>query len=131
MKKIAIIAGLALALAFGSVATAHAATTEGYTFIAPRFQIDWYSSQKTVNGWRTFGVQHRYSGGYPVRFVACNAMRQALGTAVIAYPGGPAAPTTTVWRNTTATPQTIVIRADSAIYNFVTLLCQGTWVWNY
>lgn len=131
MKKITIIAMLALTLAFGSTASAFAATYDSYSIILPRFQADKYSSEKTVNAHTDFGVKHKYSGGKPVRFIVCNTSKQPIGATVTIYPGGSSAPLTDLWYNDSASAKKIVVRMDSAKWNSVEILAQGTWVWNY
>jgi len=131
MKKIVIVSMLALALALGSTAPAFAATTQNYSIIVPRFQVDTYTSAKAVAGYKDFGVKHKYSGGKPVRFAVCNTSRQPIGSTVTVYPGGAYAPLTDLWYNSTASTRYIVVRMDSARFNTVDILAEGTWVWNY
>ncbi len=90
-----------------------------------------YTSAKAVSAYRDFGVKHKYSGGYPIRFAVCNTSRQPIGPTVIVYPGGAYAPLVDLWYNSTARTQYIVARMDSASFNYVSILCHGTWVWNY
>lgn len=131
MKKIAIVAMLALALALGSTASAFAAASQDYTMIIPRFQVDKYTSAKAVSAFRDFGVKHKYSGGKAIRFAVCNTSRQQIGSTVTVYPGGTYAPLTDLWYNATASTRYILVRMDSARFNTVEILCMGTWVWNY
>lgn len=131
MKKIMIVAMLALALAFGSTASAFAASTQNYSMIAPRFRADIYTSTKAVGAYRDFGVRHKYSGGKPIRFTVCDTSNQAMGPTVTIYPGGAYAPLADLWYNSTASTRYVKVRMDSALLNYVTILCQGTWVWNY
>ncbi|MHB1016490.1 MAG: hypothetical protein ACYC2X_01175 [Coriobacteriia bacterium] len=131
MKKITIIVMLALALAFGSTASAFAATSANYSIVLPRFKADKYTSAKAVSAYKDFGVKHKYSGGYPVRFAVCNTSRQPIGSAVTIYPGGAYAPLHDIWYNSTASTRYIVVRMDSAVFNAVEILAEGTWVWNY
>jgi len=131
MKKTMIVAVLALALVFGSVASAYAVSNESYNIIVPRFRADAYTSAKSVAGYRDFGVRHRYSGGYPIRFAVCNTARQPIGSTVTIYPGGATAPLVDLWYNATPIAKSIVVRLDSSKLNVVRILAQGTWVWNY
>lgn len=131
MKKIIVISMLALALAFGSTASAFAANTQNYTIIAPRLRADVYTSVKSVSGYRDFGVKHKYSGTYPIRFAVCNTSKQAIGSTVTVYPGGTSADLVDLWYNSSATTRDIVVRMDSSKLNYVRILCEGTWVWNY
>ncbi|MHB1135589.1 MAG: hypothetical protein ACYCXR_09150 [Coriobacteriia bacterium] len=131
MKKITIIAMLALALAFGSTASAFAASSQNYSILVPRFRADKYTTAKAVSAYRDFGVKHKYSGGKPIRFVVCNTSRQPIGSTVTIYPGGVYAPLHDIWYNATASTRYIVVRMDSALFNTVEILCEGTWVWNY
>lgn len=131
MKKSTIVLVLAFALVLGSVSSAFAASTENYTLVAPRLQGDIYSSAKRVNAFADFGVKQKWSGNYPIRFAVCNTSRQQVGPSLTVLPGGAAAPLIDLWYNSTASPQSIVVRMDSALLNTVRILCQGTWVWNY
>lgn len=131
MKKIVIISMLALALAFGSTASAFAASTQNYTIVAPKYQGDIYSGEKTVNARCDFGVRHKYSGGKKVRFVVCNTSKQAIGSSHTVAPGGRTAPLEDLWYNDTSSKRNIVVRMDAAVFNVVKILCEGTWVWNY
>lgn len=131
MKKVIVISMLALALAFGSTASAFAASTQNYTIIVPRFQVDKYTTSKAVAAYKDFGVKHKYSGGKPIRFAVCNTSRQPIGSTVTVYPGGAYAPLTDLWYNATASTRYIVMRMDSARFNTVDILAEGTWVWNY
>lgn len=131
MKKLTIIAMLALTLAFGSTASAFAASYANYSIVVPRFRADAYTSEKAVSAHRDFGVRHKYSGGYPIRFVACNTSKQPIGPVVTVYPGGASAGLTDLWYNDSASTRRIVMRMDSSKYNTVRILCSGTWVWNY
>lgn len=131
MKKTMIVAVLSLALVFGSAASAFAANSQSYSIVVPRFRADAYTSAKAVAGYRDFGVRHRYSGGYPIRFAVCNTARQPIGSTVTVYPGGATAPLVDLWYNSTPVAKSIVVRMDSATLNIVRILAQGTWVWNY
>lgn len=131
MKKITIIAMLALTLAFGSTASAFAATYQNYSIIAPKYQGDVYSSEKAVSAYRDFGVYHKYSGTKTIRFVVCNTSKQPIGSLHSVAPGGASAPLTDLWYNDSASTKRIVVRMDAAKYNVVKILCEGTWVWNY
>ncbi|MDY0339590.1 MAG: hypothetical protein RBS17_00050 [Coriobacteriia bacterium] len=131
MKKTITIVMLALVLAFGSTASAFAASYANYSIVAPRFRADTYTSEKSVSAWRDFGVRHKYSGGYPIRFVACNTSKQPIGSVVTVYPGGSSAGLTDLWYNDSASARKIVVRMDSSRLNTVRILCAGTWVWNY
>lgn len=131
MKKITVIAMLALVLAFGSTASAFAANYANYSIVVPRFRADAYTSAKTVNAHRDFGVRHKYSGGYPIRFAACNTSKQPIGSVVTVYPGGSSAGLVDLWYNDSASARKIVMRMDSSRLNTVRILCAGTWVWNY
>jgi len=122
---------LALALAFGSTASAFAVSTANYSIVVPRFKADAYTSEKSVSAYSDFGVKHKFSGGYPIRFLACNTSKQPIGSVVTVYPGGSSAGLTDVWYNDSASAKRIVIRMDSYRYNTVRILCEGTWVWNY
>lgn len=131
MKKSIIVLVLAFALVLGSVSSAFAATTENYTLVAPRLQADVYSSAKKVAGFADFGVKHKWSGGYAIRFAVCNTSKQPIGPVVTVYPGGATAGLTDLWYNGTATTQSVVVRMDASKLNLVRILCEGTWVWNY
>ena len=131
MKKITIIAMLALALAFGSTASAFAASTANYSIIVPRFQADKYTSEKSVSAYKDFGVRHKYSGSKAIRFAVCNTSKQPIGATITIYPGGSSAPLTDLWYNDSASAKKIVVRMDSAKFNTVDILAEGQWVWNY
>lgn len=130
MKRTAMVSVLAFIMIFASVAAAHA-TEQAYSFVLPRFQGDIYSAAKTVSAYRDFGVRHKYSGPYPVRFAVCNTSKQAIGPSITVYPGGSSADLVDLWYNAGSTAKTIVVRLDSGRWNSVTLLAEGTWVWNY
>lgn len=130
MKKIFLVAVLALALAFGSVASAYAASAN-YTIVVPRLRADIYTSAKTVSAGKDFGVRHRYSGAYPVRFAVCNSSRQAIGPVVTVNPGGSTAPLVDLWYNDSASSKTVLVRMDSSKLNYVKIVAEGTWYWNY
>lgn len=131
MKRLILSAMLALAIVAGSTATAFAANSQNYTIVLPALQGDYYSSIKTVSGYRDFGVKHRYSGGYPVRFAVCNSSKQQIGSTITVYPGGTAADLTDLWYNAGASSKVVVVRMDSARLNLVRPLAEGSWVWNY
>ena len=131
MKKIVVISMLALALAFGSTASAFAVSTQNYTIVAPRLRADVYSESKAVSAYKDFGVKHKYSGGYPIRFAVCNTSKQAIGSTVTVYPGGAYADLTDLWYNNSSATRYIRVRMDSARLNPVKIVCEGTWVWNY
>lgn len=131
MKKSIIVLVLALALVLGSVSSAFAASSENYTMVAPQLRGNMYSTSKAVNPFADFGVKHKWSGGFPIRFTVCNTSRQPIGATLTVFPGGAAAGLTDLWYNPTASKQYIVVRMDSAVTNLVRILCQGTWVWNY
>lgn len=131
MKKIVVISMLALALAFGSTASAFAVSTQNYTIVAPKYKGDIYSGEKAVSAYKDFGVKHKYSGGKSIRFVVCNTSKQVIGSLHTIAPGGSSAPLEDLWYNDTASKRNIVVRMDSASYNVVKILCEGTWVWNY
>ena len=131
MKKISVIAMLALVLAFGSTASAFAASYASYNIVAPRFRADAYTSEKTVNARQDFGVRHKYSGNYPIRFMVCNTSKQPIGSLITVYPGGSSAGLVDLWYNNSASARKVVVRMDSSKFNRVRILCSGTWVWNY
>ncbi len=131
MKKIVVVAMLAFVMVFGGTASAFAANYQSYSIVVPRFRADKYTGAKAVYAFRDFGVRHRYSGGKPIRFAVCNTSRQPIGPTVTVYPGGVYAPLTDLWYNATASTQYVVVRMDSATFNTVEILCEGTWVWNY
>lgn len=130
MKRTIMVTALALMLVFGTVASAFA-TSQNYSFVLPRLQGDIYSTAKTVSAYRDFGVQHKYSGSYPVRFAVCNTSRQPIGPSVLVYPGGSSADLVDLWYNSSSSARSIVVRLDSGKLNAVTILAEGTWVWNY
>lgn len=131
MKRLVFVAFLTAGLIAATAATAFAATSQNYTITLPLMQSDFYSSAKTVSAYRDFGVRHKYSGGYPVRFAVCNSSRQQIGSTVLVYPGGGSADLTDLWYNASASAKTIVVRMDSGKLNAVRPLAEGTWVWNY
>ena len=131
MKRVIFVALLATCIMASTAISAFAASTQNYTIIIPLLQGDYYTTSKTVSAYRDFGVRHRYSGGYPIRFAVCNSSKQPIGSTVTVYPGGSAADLTDLWYNASASSKVIVVRLDSSKVNLVKPLAEGTWVWNY
>lgn len=131
MKRAMVIGMLALGLVFGGSASAFAASTASYSIVVPRFQANKYTTTKLLGAHKDFGVKHKYSGGKPIRFVMCNSSKQPIGSAVSVYPGGAYAPLVDLYYNSSASSQYVLVCMDSAKWNVVEILCEGTWVWNY
>ena len=131
MKRLAVTILLCVGIIAASAVSAFAASSQNYTIVIPRLQADYYSSAKTVSAYRDFGVRHKYSGGYPVRFAVCNSSRQPIGSTVTVYPGGSSAELTDLWYNSSASSKTVLVRMDSSRFNLVNLVAEGTWIWNY
>ncbi|HET6352495.1 MAG TPA: hypothetical protein VFG89_10275 [Coriobacteriia bacterium] len=132
MKRSLLIVAVAAVMLLGAVASAHAAAvTQNYSIVLPRFGANAYSSTKTVAASKDLGVFHKYSGGYPVSFTACNTAKGAIGSKVTIYPTGSDAPLTDLWYNSSSGSKSVIVRVESAKYNLVTVLAEGTWRWNY
>ena len=131
MKRPVMVVVLALALVAASAVPALAASTQQYSLVLPRFGGSYYSSSKTLSAYRDIGVGAAYSGGKSVNFQVCDSQRNAVGPRVTVAPGGPTAPLTDLWYNSSASEKSVRIRMWTSLTTVVQVLAQGTWYWNY
>jgi hypothetical protein len=124
-----IVAVLAFALVAG--ATPCFATNQNYAITLPRFGTAYYTSAKTVSGYRDLGVKHRYSGGKTVNFQVCDSQRNVIGSRVAVPPGGTAAPLIDLWYNDASSSRTVCVKMWTSLTTIVQVLAEGTWYWNY
>ena len=131
MKRIGIVTLMAIVALSASVMPAHAATTQDYSMILPRFGAAAYSSAKTVSAYRDFGVRHKYSGGKTVNFQVCDTQKNTIGSKIAVKPGGSSAPLIDLWYNSTASSRNICVKMTTSLTTAVQVLAEGTWQWNY
>jgi hypothetical protein len=115
----------------GGLASQAFATNQNYSVILPRFGAAYYTSGKTVSGYRDFGVKHRYSGGKTVNFQMCDSQRNVIGSKIAVKPGGSSAPLVDLWYNDSASSKTVCVKMTTSLTTAVQVLAEGTWYWNY
>lgn len=108
-----------------------AATQQSYNIVVPRFGGDAWSSTKTVNPYKDFGVKHQYSGGWKINFTVCDTTGNPLGPTIGVNPGGSSAPLVDLWYNGSSSSKTIKVLLETLWYCPVDVLAQGLWYWNY
>jgi hypothetical protein len=131
MKRSILTAALAAVLLTAGVANAHAATSQSYSIVLPRFGGTYYTSTKTVSAYRDFGVRHRYSGGKTVNFQVCDSQGNAMGSKVAIAPGGSAAPLVDLWYNAAGSSRSVRVKLWTSLSTAVQVLAEGLWYWNY
>lgn len=131
MKRGVILVSVVAVLMAGFVAPATAATSQSYSIVLPRFGGTYYTSGKTVSGYRDFGVKHKYSGGKTVNFQVCDAQRNTIGSRIAVAPGGSAAPLVDLWYNDGGSAKTVCVKMWTSLTTAVQVLAEGLWYWNY